>query len=202
MKTRFQSKPLISIALSTLLIASVSQASEPITMVPTPSTSTVPSDHVAISGQTTSLDKSLSIKDLIKKKKLDRMETQLRELVISNPDSSQAKSRLGAFLLSQNKAGESIPFYQDAITLNPEEPKLFAALSVAYLHQSLYSMAKAMADEALRLAPDMSQAKKLNEYIDAKQQVIEMAEKASSGSLTPDDSIHSKGSTDSDSSTH
>ncbi|MEE9446968.1 MAG: hypothetical protein V3V09_03360 [Arenicellales bacterium] len=132
-----------------------------------------------------------SVKTLIAKAKIDDYEKSLRDIALNNPDSAQAKSRLAGFLLSQNKASESIPFYQEAITLAPDNPKLFAAISVAYLHQARYKMAKAMADEALRLAPEMSQAKKLNEYIEAKQEVLEMVEKAATtDQLTPNDGLH------------
>lgn len=134
----------------------------------------------------------LAVKELSKENQLRQLGQDLRQQVSKNPQSSYAKSKLGAFLLSQNKASEAIPYYQDAISLDPQQPKLFAALSIAYLHQSRYSMAKAMADEALRLAPDMAQAKKLNEYIKAKNQVIEMTEKASAHSQKPSLSAHQK----------
>ena len=134
-----------------------------------------------------------SVNKLIADNKLNKIEAELRKTAIENPESVNAKVRLAGFLMSQNKTGESIPFFQEAITLTPDNPKLFASLSVAYLHQAEYAMAKAMADEALRLSPDMAQAKKLNEYIIAKQNVIEMAEKTSvSDTITPDDELHNK----------
>jgi tetratricopeptide (TPR) repeat protein len=70
---------------------------------------------------------------------------------------------------------------------------LFAGLSIAYLHQSKFNMAKAMADEALRLNPEMKQAEKLNEYIDAKLEAMEQAENAPAEALgkKPDDAMHS-----------
>lgn len=133
----------------------------------------------------------MTAKKITADKKLEEMEQTLRNAEAQNKDSVQAKAQLAAFLLSQNKATESIPFYQEAITLSPENPKLFASLSIAYLHRAEYSMAKAMADEALRLSPDMKQAKKLNEYITTKQEVLEMRDKAaSSDQITPNDETH------------
>jgi tetratricopeptide (TPR) repeat protein len=125
-------------------------------------------------------------------KKLDLAEAEFRKAIEENPESAQAHATLAGFLLMQNKTKEAIPAYQDAIILDPENPKLFAALSIAYLHQSKFNMAKAMADEALRLNPEMKQAGKLNEYIDAKLEVMEQAAKAPAEQpgKKPDDAMH------------
>lgn len=134
-----------------------------------------------------------TVNKIIADNKLKNMESELRKTADDNPDSVNAKIRLAGFLMSQNRTGESIPFFQEAITLTPDNPKLFASISVAYLHQAKYGMAKAMADEALRLSPDMAQAKKLNKYIEAKQNVIEMAEQTPvSETMTPNDNLHNK----------
>ncbi len=79
--------------------------------------------------------------------------------------------------LTNNKNAKAIDAYQDAITHDPENPKLFAAISIAYLHQAKHDMAKAMADHALKLDPKMTEVKKINEYIIAKQEAIEIASK-------------------------
>ena len=123
--------------------------------------------------------------------KPDEAEAEFRKAIKMNPKSSEAHARLAGLLLTQNKTSEAIPVYQDAISLNPNNPKLFASLSIAYLHQSQFSMAKSMADEALRLAPEMKQAKKLNEYIEAKQEVMDMAAKLPQDNLTSQDQLHS-----------
>lgn len=131
-------------------------------------------------------------KKLWSEKKLDLAETEFRKAIEENPESARAHASLAGFLLMQNKTKEAIPAYQDAIVLDPENPKLFAALSIAYLHQSKFNMAKAMADEALRLNPEMKQAEKLNEYIDAKLEVMEQAANAPSETVgkKPDDAMH------------
>ena len=109
--------------------------------------------------------------------KLDLAEAAFRQAIKKDPKSAQAHTKLAGLLLMQNKTAKAIPVYQDAITLSPQNPKLFAALSIAYLHQSKFSMAKAMANEALRLNPKMLPLKKINEYIEMKQQVINEARK-------------------------
>ena len=105
-------------------------------------------------------------------RKLDLAEQKFRQAIEKTPDSSKAYSRLASLLLTENRTAEAIPLYQEAITRDPTNPKLFTALSVAYLHQAQYSMAKSMAEEALRLSPNMSQARKLEEYIQAKGQSL------------------------------
>jgi tetratricopeptide (TPR) repeat protein len=109
--------------------------------------------------------------------KLDLAEAAFQKAIKKDPKSAQAHARLAGLLLMQNKTAKAIPIYQSAISLDPENPKLFAALSIAYLHQAKFSMAKAMADEALRINPKMDQIKKINEYIDMKQKMLDEAKK-------------------------
>lgn len=109
--------------------------------------------------------------------KLDLAEAAFQKAIKQDPKSVQAHARLAGLLLMQNKTAKAIPLYQAAISLDSENPKLFAALSIAYLHQAKFSMAKAMADEALRINPKMNQIKKINEYIDMKQKVLAEAKK-------------------------
>jgi Tfp pilus assembly protein PilF len=129
--------------------------------------------------------------------KLDLAEAEFRKAIEEHPESARAHARLAGLLLTQNKTTEAIPVYQDAITLDPQNPRLFAALSIAYLHQQKFSMAKTMADQALKLDPTMKPAKKLNQYIETKERIIEQAGKADAnalipGTVKPNDAMHSK----------
>ena len=117
--------------------------------------------------------------------KPDLAEAEFKKAISTYPNSAQAHARLAGLLLTQNKTSEAVPMYQQAITLDPTNPKLFASLSIAYLHQSKFSMAKAMADEALKLDPKLNQVKKINEYIEAKQEVLQQTSKTK-----PNDSSH------------
>jgi tetratricopeptide (TPR) repeat protein len=56
-----------------------------------------------------------------------------------------------AELLSQSK---SILLMQAAITLSPEDPKLFIALAILYDHQGAYEYAVPILDQALVLDPE------------------------------------------------
>ena len=103
------------------------------------------------------------------------LEKKYKEDIAKSPDNKKTYAYLAGLYLTNNKTTQAIDAYQDAITHDSENPKLFAALSIAYLHHSKYDMAKAMADQALRLNPDMKGVKKINEYVVAKQAAIDAA---------------------------
>jgi Tfp pilus assembly protein PilF len=103
------------------------------------------------------------------------LEKAYKNIITENTEDKQAYIDLAGLYLINNKTSTAIDAYQDAITHDPENPKLFAAISIAYLHQSKYAMARAMADEALRLDPSMQQVNKINEYIEAKEAAIQAA---------------------------
>lgn len=125
-------------------------------------------------------------------------ETKMKAEIKANPDSKAAYANLAVLYLANNKTLKAIDAYQEAINHDSENAKLFAGLSVAYLHQSKYSMAKAMAEQAMKIDPSMKHAIKIKEYIDAKEEVIAKASKieAKPDDIThqsmPSDSIHKK----------
>lgn len=116
--------------------------------------------------------------------KLEQAEQSFRQAIELDPDSSQAHANLAGLLQSMNRSREAVEEYQTAITLDTENPRLFVALAISYLHLRSYSMAQAMADEALRLDPEMANAKKLIEYIEARKEVIKRAADADTSSQT------------------
>ncbi len=117
-------------------------------------------------------------------------EAKLLEEIKNNPDGKNAYRALANLYLANNKTRKAIGAYQEAINHDSTNAKLFAGLSIAYLHQSKYSMAKAMADQAIKLDPNMKHAMKIKEYIIAKEEVIAQASKVSD---MPEDSTHKKG---------
>ena len=114
------------------------------------------------------------------------MEKKYKEEIANNPDNKKTYAYLAGLYLTNNKTTQAIDAYQDAITLDSENPKLFAALSIAYLHHSRYDMAKAMADQALRLNPELKGVKKINEYVVAKKEAIEAASKIPASAVKVD----------------
>ncbi|MEE9327411.1 MAG: hypothetical protein V3U71_08935 [Cocleimonas sp.] len=105
------------------------------------------------------------------------LEKKYKKAIAETPDDKKAYAYLAGLYLTNNKTTKAIGAYQDAITQDSENPKLFAALSIAYLHHAKYDMASAMASEALRLDPELSGVKKINDYVVAKKEAIEAAEK-------------------------
>ncbi len=111
-------------------------------------------------------------------KKIDEAIIEYKKIIKENPKNKLAYQRLASIYLLNNKAKDAIPAYQDAIMHDPENPKLFASMSIAYLHLGQYSMAKAMANEAITLDPSMENAKKIISYADKKVEVLEQAAKS------------------------
>lgn len=109
------------------------------------------------------------------------LEKKYKKAIAENPDDKKAHAYLAGLYLTNNKTTKAIGAYQDAITKDAENPKLFAALSIAYLHHAKYDMASAMASEALRLDPKLSGVKKINDYVVAKKEAIEAATKVPAG---------------------
>lgn len=105
------------------------------------------------------------------------LEKAYKKAIAKNPNDKKNYAYLAGLYISNNKNTKAIDAYQDAITHDAENPKLFAALSIAYLHHAKYSMAQAMATEALRLDPKLEGVAKINEYVVAKQAAIEAASK-------------------------
>jgi tetratricopeptide (TPR) repeat protein len=110
------------------------------------------------------------------KGKLPEAEASFKQAMDLAPESASAYARLGSLYLTQNRTGEAIAIYQEAIMRDAENPRLFLALSIAYLHQSHYEMAQAMVEQALSLNPQLKDALKMQQYIQAKQQVLRVAE--------------------------
>ena len=121
-----------------------------------------------------------------------KLEAKFLQQIKDSPDDKAAYANLANLYLIHNKTAKAIKAYQDAIIHDGENPKLFAALSIAYLHQSKYAMAKAMADQAISISPDMEHAKKIQEYIAAKQEAIAQASASDAAmpNAMPNDGTH------------
>ena len=96
------------------------------------------------------------------------LEKKYLKVIVEMPDNKKTYAYLAGLYLTNNKTTKAIDAYQDAITHDAENPKLFAALSIAYLHHAKYDMASAMASQALKLDPNLSGVQKINEYVVAK----------------------------------
>ena len=109
--------------------------------------------------------------------KTSEAEISFKQAISADPGSANAYSRLASLYLTENRLDEAISNYQEAIMRDAENPRLFLAVSVAYLHQAHYEMAQAMVQQALELDPQLEDALKVQEYIRIKQKTLKEAER-------------------------
>ncbi len=113
---------------------------------------------------------------------LKRSESILLDVIAENPASLDAHRKLMGVYLQMRDYAKSINIMQNAITLSPEDPKLFIALAILYDHQGAYEYALPVLDQALALEPDHQLAQ---EYIVSIRQKIEMRNLAMESSESP-----------------
>jgi len=102
---------------------------------------------------------------------LSQSESILLDVIANNPASLDAHRKLMGVYLQMRDYRKGIQTMQHAISLSPEDPKLFIALAILYDHQGAYEYAIPMLDEALALDPNQQLAQ---EYKASIQQKIEM----------------------------
>jgi len=107
--------------------------------------------------------------------KISEAEKMFRQAIEKQPELVSAHTSLAGLLMTSHRNKEAIQEYQAAIMLDSENARLYMALALAYLHEQKFSMSQAMANEALRIDPQLKGADKLLEYIDKKQEVIKQA---------------------------
>ncbi len=89
---------------------------------------------------------------------LNQSEAILKKVIEKNPQSLEAHRKLmGVYLLEQDYSN-GIRTMQDAITLSPEDPKLFITLAFLYEHSGALEYAISMLDQALVLDPQQKLA--------------------------------------------
>ncbi len=121
-------------------------------------------------------------KQMMTDNKYQKEEDRLTKLTQTSPSKSSYVG-LANLYMAQNKNEQAIKNYQEASLYDPKDPKLFTSMSVAYLHQGLYEMSKAMAEHALTLDPALTHADKIITYIDKKQEVLKKAAEADKGAI-------------------
>ena len=119
-------------------------------------------------------------------KKFEEAETAYRDAAKIDEESSGPYRRLAALYMAQNQTRDAIDAYQDAIIRDSEDATLFIGIALAYLHEQSFTKANLMTQRALQLDPELVQAKKLEEYINAKQeQVAQQAESPAASAPHP-----------------
>ncbi|HYQ71823.1 MAG TPA: tetratricopeptide repeat protein [Gammaproteobacteria bacterium] len=123
---------------------------------------------------------------------LVQAEATYREAISLEPGTALPHARLAGLLLSQNRNDEARTEYQNAIMNDPEDPGLFLALAIVYLHEKSYSNARAMVDMAMELDPGKADAVKLHQYITSRMGNQEgiPGETAEAPLVAPQDAVH------------
>lgn len=105
---------------------------------------------------------------------LDQSESILKKAIEKNPQSLEAHRKLmGIYLLKQDYSN-GIRTMQHAITLSPEDPKLFITLAFLYEHSGALEYAMAMLDQALKLDPKQQLAMDYKAAIHKKMEKLNM----------------------------
>ncbi|NNJ90668.1 MAG: tetratricopeptide repeat protein [Gammaproteobacteria bacterium] len=82
---------------------------------------------------------------------LKRAETILTDVIDKNPQSLEAHRKLMGVYLQMRDYRKAILTMQDAISLSPDDPKLYIALAILYDHSGAYEYALPILDQALKL---------------------------------------------------
>ena len=85
---------------------------------------------------------------------LKQSESILLDVISDHPESLDAQRKLMGVYLQMRDYRKAIQTMQTAITLSPEDPKLFIALAILYDHQGAYEYAVPILDQALLLDPE------------------------------------------------
>ncbi len=111
-------------------------------------------------------------------KLLKRSETILLDVIEKNPWSLDAHRKLMGVYLQMRDYSKAIRTMQGAITLSPEDPKLFIALAILYDHQGAYEYALPVLEQALSLDPTQQLALDYRADIQRKIEMQRMAMEA------------------------
>jgi len=88
-----------------------------------------------------------------KKSLLHQAEAILLDVIAEHPTLLDAHRKLMGVYLQMRDYQKAIRITQDAISLSPDDPRLFIALAILYDHQGAYEYALPVLDEALALDP-------------------------------------------------
>ena len=106
-------------------------------------------EAIELYAQATPMDQS----DTRRAELLNQSESILLDIIENNPASLDAHRKLMGVYLQMRDYPNAIRTMQAAITLSPEDPKLFIALAILYDHQGAYEYAVPILDQALVLDP-------------------------------------------------
>jgi tetratricopeptide (TPR) repeat protein len=135
---------------------------------------TISSNHSVLANPTSTSKVLQQVGQIMSDDKFKGKEELFKQMIVSYP-TKESYVALANLYISENKNKQAIVNYQKATLIDPTDPKLFVAMSIAYLHLGLYSMSKVMAEQAITLDPALAHAGKIIKYIDKKQEVLKKA---------------------------
>ncbi|MBF0264484.1 MAG: tetratricopeptide repeat protein [Gammaproteobacteria bacterium] len=115
----------------------------------------------------------LDIESPERKDMLTKAVTILEQHIEKNPKSMEAHRKLIGVLILQKHYSKAVRVMQSAITLSPEDPKLFIGLAFLYEHSRNYEFASHMLGQALKLDPDNKMAKDYKVHIKNKIKLLD-----------------------------
>jgi tetratricopeptide (TPR) repeat protein len=123
---------------------------------------------------------------------LNQSESMLLDVIAKNPESLDAHRKLMGVYLQMRNYTKGIQIIQSAITLSPEDPKLFIALAILYDHQGAYEYAVPVLDAALALDPNQQLALDYKAKIQQKIEMQNIAMEAGNQSHAAEAAHHGK----------
>ncbi|OQX43245.1 MAG: hypothetical protein B0D88_04880 [Candidatus Sedimenticola endophacoides] len=144
-----------------------------------------PADAIAEAMQLYAQALPMAINSPQRARHLRQSEAILKQVIREHPSSLDAHRKLLGVYLLQQDYGNAIPTMQRAITLSPEDPKLFIGLAFLYEHSGALEYARAMLAQALELDPQNSLAREYHRAIGEKIQLRDMALERGHGAGAP-----------------
>jgi Flp pilus assembly protein TadD len=111
---------------------------------------------------------------------LNRAESILTDVIKKNPQSLEAHRKLMGVYLQKRDYRNAILTMQSAITLSPDDPKLYVALAILYDHSGAYEYALPILDQALKLESNNKLAQEYRLSIQLKVEEQRLAMESSS----------------------
>lgn len=132
----------------------------------------------------------MDINSLKRAQLLDQAEGILQRVIEKEPRSLEAHRKLLAIYLLKQDYNKGIKTMQSAITLSPDDPKLFISLAILYQKAGALELASKILDQAIALDPNHEIAKEYKVVIEKKIQATLEGDHGESSLMGP---AHGKG---------
>ena len=118
--------------------------------------------------------------------RLEDAKASFQAALKADPQYLDAHLKLGGLYLRLKEYQPAIDHFQSAIGLDPENSKLFTVLGMLYMHSGKLPLAQAALGEALRISPDLKQARDLQRIVQARIDAAAMPQDSNHGHTQAD----------------